>query len=187
MIHGDLKGVCGRSNFSLTTALTCVQPNILMDDSGNARLADFGFTTVTLNLESVQSVQCQRGFTPRWTAPEVLDEGPHSKEADIFSFAMVMIEVRHKRQTACRTLAYCHFISTQAFTGEIPFSKISATMAMVVITQGGRPQRPTHPTFTENLWTLMQRCWDHDPHSRPEVSEVLQALLTPSVSLSFQR
>ena len=64
-----------------------------MDDSGNARIADFGFTTVTQNLDSVQSAQCQRG-TPRWTAPEVLDEGPYSKEADIFSFAMVMIEVR---------------------------------------------------------------------------------------------
>ena len=93
VIHGDLKGVCSRSNFSLTTTLTHVQPNILMDDSGNARIVDFGFTTVTLNLDSVRSVQCQRGFTPRWTAPEVLEEGPLSKEADIFSFAMVMIEV----------------------------------------------------------------------------------------------
>ena len=69
-----------------------------MDDSGNARIADFGFTTVTQNLDSVQSAQCQGG-TPRWTAPEVLDEGPYSKEADIFSLAMVMIEVRHGRPT----------------------------------------------------------------------------------------
>jgi anti-sigma factor ChrR (cupin superfamily) len=51
---------------------------------------------------------------------------------------------------------------------------------MFAITQGTRPPRPTHPTFTENLWTLMRRCWDHDPHLRPEVSEVLQ-LLTLSV------
>ena len=105
MIHGDLKGVCGRSNFSLTTALTCVQPNILMDDSGNARIADFGFATVTQNLDSVQSANCQRG-TPRWTAPEVLDEGPYSKEADIFSFAMVMIEVRHQLPTVRRILTH---------------------------------------------------------------------------------
>ena len=66
-----------------------------MDDSGTARIADFGFTTVTLNLDSVPSVLYQGGFTPRWTAPEVLDEGPSSKESDVFSFAMVMIEVRH--------------------------------------------------------------------------------------------
>ena len=31
----------------------------------------------------------------RWTAPEILnEEGTHSKEADIFSFAMVMVEAR---------------------------------------------------------------------------------------------
>ena len=184
MIHGDLKGVCGRSNSSLTNALTRAQPNVLMDDSGNARIADFGFTTVTLNLDSVRSIQCQRGFTPRWTAPEVLDEGPHSKEADIFSFAMVMIEVCRERQTARRTLAYCCFISLQVFTGGIPFGKKSATIAMLAIIQGRRPERPTHPTFTENLWSLMQRCWDHDPQLRPEVSEALQILLTPSVSRS---
>ena len=65
-----------------------------MDYSGDARIADFGFATVTQNLDSVQSAKCQRG-TLQWTAPEVLNEEPYSKEADVFSFAMVMIEVRH--------------------------------------------------------------------------------------------
>ncbi|KAF9642058.1 hypothetical protein BDM02DRAFT_2731187 [Thelephora ganbajun] len=46
--------------------------------------------------------------------------------------------------------------------------------------QGERPLRPTHPTFTENLWTLVQRCWDHDPHLRPEASEVLTVLHAPN-------
>ena len=57
---------------------------------------------------------------------------------------------------------------------------------MLAITQGRRPPRPTHPNFAENLWTLMQRCWDQDPHLRPEVSEALQVLLTPSVLCLFQ-
>ena len=99
VVHGDLKGVCDRSNRSFTTVLTRAQPNILMDDSGNARITDFGFTTVTLNLDSVRSAQYQRSFTARWAAPEVLKEEPYSKESDIFSFAMVMIEVRHWRLT----------------------------------------------------------------------------------------
>ena len=157
-----------------------------MDDSGNARIADFGFATVTQNLDSVQSAQCQRG-TPRWTAPEVLDEGSYSKEADIFSFAMVMIEVRYKQPSVCRTLAHRHFALIQVFTGAIPFSGKSPAMAISAITQGRRPPQPTHPTFAEHLWTLMQRCWDHDPHLRPEISEVLQVLITPSVSRSFRR
>ena len=64
-----------------------------MDDSGHARIADFGLATVTQNLDSRRSVSYQRGHTVRWTAPEVLNEGTYSTEADIFSFAMVMIEV----------------------------------------------------------------------------------------------
>ena len=66
-----------------------------MDDSGNACIAGFGFAAVAADTSSEPDTSSLRGFTPRWTAPEVLDEGPNSKEADIFSFAMVMIEVRH--------------------------------------------------------------------------------------------
>ena len=32
----------------------------------------------------------------RWAAPEILKGNEHSKEADVFSFAMIMIEVRRK-------------------------------------------------------------------------------------------
>ena len=94
VVHGDLKGVCKYSKFHFTV-LTPGQPNILVDDYGNARIADFGFTTVTQNSDSMGAVSCHHGNTPRWTAPEVLKEGPYSKEADIFAFAMVMIEVCH--------------------------------------------------------------------------------------------
>jgi hypothetical protein len=54
--------------------------------------------------------------------------------------------------------------------------------ATLAIMRGERPPRPTHPALTYELWALMQRCWDHDPHLRPEVAEILQILLTPSVS-----
>ena len=78
-----------------------------MDNTGSARLADFGLATVTQNLDSVRSATCQRGYTPRWAAPEVLDEGAYSREADVFSFAMVMIEVGDGGQSSvCSALAY---------------------------------------------------------------------------------
>ena len=96
MVHGDLKGVCERRKPRFTTVLTPGQPNILVDDCGNAHITDFGFTTVTQNPDSMGTASCHHGKTPRWTAPEVLKGGPYDgKEADIFSFAMVMIEVRH--------------------------------------------------------------------------------------------
>jgi len=113
--------------------------------------------------------------------------GTYSKEADIFAFAMVVIEVCHDGFIACRTLADWRFILIQVFTGALPFDGVPSHGAMFAIMQGKRPLRPTYPTFTENLWTLVQRCWDHDPHLRPDVLEVLQVLPTPSVSRLFRR
>ena len=51
---------------------------------------------------------------------------------------------------------------------------------MLALVEGKRPSRPTHPTFTDNLWVLMQRCWHQDLHLRPEVSEALEFFPTPS-------
>jgi len=69
-----------------------------VDDAGRARITDFGLATVTQNLDSMRSASGDQGHTARWTAPEILnEEGTFSKEADVFSFAMVMIEVHHER------------------------------------------------------------------------------------------
>ena len=66
-----------------------------MDTSNNPRITEFGFAMVAQNLDSTQSAQNQRGNAARWAAPEVSKGGKaNSKEIDIFSFAMVMVEVR---------------------------------------------------------------------------------------------
>lgn len=104
---------------------------------------------------------------------------------DIFSFAMVMIEVRHGEHTMRGTLANYCFISIQVFTGVIPFNDISYLAATSAIVKGIRPPRPTHPTFTDCLWTLMQSCWDQNPRTRPTISEVVLQVLVLSVCNHF--
>jgi len=73
--------------------------------------------------------------------------------------------------------------STQVFTGAVPFSSSSPTVAMLAIMNGKRPSRPTHPTFTDGWWELTKCCWDQDPHFRPDISQVLQGLRNLLVTL----
>ena len=70
------------------------QQNILVDNTGHARIADFGLARITKNPHSALTASHHHGHTPRWSAPEVLKEWTYNKEADVFSFAMVMYEVR---------------------------------------------------------------------------------------------
>ena len=74
--------------------LTRAQPDTLVDASGHAHITDFCLATVTQNLESKQSSSGGPGRTGRWTGLEILNQRRHNNEADVFSFALVMIEVR---------------------------------------------------------------------------------------------
>ncbi|KAF9789473.1 kinase-like domain-containing protein [Thelephora terrestris] len=134
VIHGDLKG-----------------SNILVDLSDHARITDFGLAQDTSRLISMPERQ-----SARWTAPEVLAEtGTPSTEADVFSFAMVMVE---------------------AFTGMAPFSDRIPQAAIAAIISGKRPPRPTHSGLTHQVWELMNRCWDQRQHHRPRMLEALLVL-----------
>ena len=75
-----------------------------------------------------------------------------------------------------RISANCNSEPLQAFTGAVPFNHSLPAAATLAIMGGKRPPRPTHQQFTDQLWTLMQRCWDQNPRSRPEVSEVFKVL-----------
>ena len=98
MIHGDLKGVSAYKYSIAVSLIDALQPNILVDDSGHARITDFGLVQDT----SSAVVSIAEGQSTRWTAPEILEEtGIPSTEADVFSFGMVMVEVRGNEITVC--------------------------------------------------------------------------------------
>ena len=79
-----------------------IQMNILVDQFGRAQVADFSLAAVNYSQCSTCDVS-ENYIDTRWTAPEVLDKKqPLSKEADVFSFAMVVVEVS---RGACRTAA----------------------------------------------------------------------------------
>ena len=103
-------------------------------------------------------------------APEVLSGSTAtSKEADVFSFAMVMIEVRAGSVIAVSHIVHHH----KVFTGTAPFPHTPPTAVAVQILAGKRPERPAHSSLTDDLWDLNQRCWDQEPLLRPIIAEVV--------------
>lgn len=164
------------------------QTNILVNDSGRALIADFGLAIITRGVDSELSTTGDEGHGARWSAPEILtDQGVYSKEADVFSFAMVMNQVGRGLSTMYRAFPYHRFIPLQVLNGAVPFHDKTPAAAAFAILKGFRPPRPKDPTVTEKLWILMDRSWAQEPHLRPDILEVLQGLRTPSVHNPSQR
>jgi serine/threonine protein kinase len=70
------------------------KPNILIDVDGHARVSDFGLASIAYG-KYTTGPSSDKGHTVRWSAPEVLSGAiPASKQADIFAFGMVVVEVR---------------------------------------------------------------------------------------------
>ena len=73
-----------------------MQSNILVDYFDQVRITDFARAAVAGIQGSACDTPDMYGHTTRWTAPEILEsQGRFTRESDVFSFAMVMVEVRY--------------------------------------------------------------------------------------------
>jgi len=181
------------STFRLAESET--QSNILIDDMGNPRLTDFGFSSITMNDRSVNaSTENRRGST-RWRAPELLalstkvvDKGKAkstrpTRMSDVYSLAMVVIEVKfpHLAQGSISQSSK----RLQIFTGRQPFYLYSDEQVILLLAKGSRPDKPVHEQFTSGMWSLTKMCWNKEPQKRPDVSEVLEKLGSKQGAFSF--
>jgi len=100
--------------------------------------------------------------TSRWSAPEITNPPNtnngmppvESKAADVFAFSMFAIEV---------------------FTGKIPFEGKTQIMSALCISRGNRPEKPVNAKavgLTNEMWILLESCWQQDPEKRPTMEEV---------------
>jgi len=79
-----------------------------------------------------------------------------SKAADVFAFGMFAVEV---------------------FTNKIPFEEQKNEAVVLRISRGGRPEMPedAHAIgLTNEMWKLLESCWQQNPKKRPVMEEVVR-------------
>lgn len=167
--------------------LTPGQSNVLVNEAGHALIANFGHATVGIDPDSVKHSSNEIELAVRWAAPEVLRGGTLDEQGEIFSFAMLAIEVRYGNLPVMSLflLTTTYVAPMQVFTDAVPFSDRSDHIITMELVQGRRPPRPKHPDVTGRVWRLIQRCWHQDPRLRPEAEGILRELRESSVSRSF--
>ena len=104
VVHGDLKGVSKIHKLCFNLSLMkYAQPNILISNEKTAVLCDFGLTSLTTDVDSAHASSVNNADgSIRWMAPErlsifdgnkMVSQTRVTKESDMYSLAMVVIEV----------------------------------------------------------------------------------------------
>lgn len=171
VIHGDLKGVCVEPySRSLARYLTDPKANILINNKGRACLTDFA----NLNLLTILSDQSSNTTnasktgtygTTRWMSPELLEpnwsdlkRSRPTKESDCYALGMVIYEV---------------------LSGRAPFAIWTDFTVVREVLGGARPERPRGvqgERFQDNIWEMLEGCWEPQPDHRPGLDAVLLSL-----------
>ena len=73
----------------------------------------------------------------------------------------------------------------EVLSGRVPFPRYHDYVVIAKILKGERPGRP-HGTsgtwFTDEVWGILERCWEPIPDDRPRIEDVLQCLENASWS-----
>lgn len=124
--------------------------NLLVTAEGRVKLADFGISRVA-NQNDLMTGCCG---TFQWMAPEVISSQRYSLSADVYSFGVILWEI-------------CE--------GAAPFKELAPGQIPIAVVHERR--RPVlSPKTPLPLRDLIQRCWQHDPASRPTAAEVVTIL-----------
>ncbi|TFK47432.1 kinase-like protein [Heliocybe sulcata] len=138
--------------------------NILITDAGEAVLTDYGMSRVADFAIHFTRPSANIFEEARWQAPELLNGAFTNDErwgatpaTDTYSFGMTCLEV-------------C--------TGRTPFSNRRFNVQdLLEVSHGARPDRPdeqTYPLISDEMWDMMQSCWQQQPESRPTMDVVEQ-------------
>lgn len=117
----------------------------------------------------------------RWKAPELIGTYVDGQESvcrvttatDVYAFAMAVIEVRQLPYLfASGKFLPC---TPQVLTGCVPFSHIKNDAKVVItVVEGGRPRRTQCSQITDDIWKVLEMCWNAEPEQRPSMDAVFR-------------
>ena len=143
-------------------------PNLMVDRYFRVKVGDFNLSRV-----AVASVRDSKGtgghsaaystgglHSPRWMAPEILQNATYSRASDVYSFAVVMWELRSL---------------------QVPWAQYGQWQVMTaVVEEGQRPPLDEVPTPSFEHLTiydeLMEDGWSQEPGDRPAFEEIIARL-----------
>ncbi|KAH7923893.1 kinase-like protein [Leucogyrophana mollusca] len=135
--------------------------NVLITSSPRACIADFGLSIIAEDSNihfTVTATSNAQGSTP-WMAPELFDHiNPErrrkSRASDVYAFGCVGYEI---------------------YAGRPPFSEFPPMMAFM---RNLQLLRPASTELDDAIWEIIEKCRDTNPASRPNMSDVVQQLLS---------
>ncbi|KAG8959048.1 hypothetical protein FRC03_008517 [Tulasnella sp. 419] len=146
IVHGDIKG-----------------ENVLIDDSGRARLCDFGLSHFVDDYSGdlaslVQLSSANRGYTLRFTSPELLESDKSTPMSDVWALGC---------------------LAMQLLTGQIPYARLQYKRDIKQSIKQIEPPYEISAYSTRNsledaLLEIISRCWDKEPRNRPSSSQFLE-------------
>lgn len=143
--------------------------NILRDDSGSLKVADFGVSRmlkVTSRVKEDRPLTCQDNSC-RYVAPEVFKNEEYDTKVDVFSFALILQEM---------------------IEGCLPFSAKQENEVPKAYAANVRPPfRAPAKHYAHGLKELIEECWNESPAKRPTFRQIISRLETIYSSIGHKR
>ncbi|KIL54563.1 hypothetical protein M378DRAFT_753083 [Amanita muscaria Koide BX008] len=137
--------------------------NVLINHRKEACLCDFGLSRFVVDNTLWRTTATHATGTLRWMAPELIQEDitVATIATDIYAFGMTCYEILSR---------------------ESPFAAVNDFAVMKKVTDGQRPAK-IESCHSDEMWSIITRCWAHEPGDRPSTEETLKLVLrhdTPS-------
>ncbi|XP_029986156.1 tyrosine-protein kinase Fer-like isoform X2 [Sphaeramia orbicularis] len=126
--------------------------NCLVADGSVLKISDFGMSRQ--EDDGVYSSSGLKQIPIKWTAPEALNYGRYSSESDVWSYGILLWETF--------SLGVC------------PYPGMTNQQAREQVEKGYRMACPQR--CPDDVYKVMQRCWQYNPEERPKFSELQRDL-----------